>query len=253
MNRAPAPIKKAPGLPAELTRAPLRTVRPRDLEVYTQPRVQLLRLRRLGLLHRMTAGYYAIVPTDRIGTDWMPTIEGAAAGIAAADFGEDNFALMGLTAARMHRAIPRAVAFAVVAAPRNAAIAANADPAFHDEGLCGPVRTDLADRTDLCGAFRVPSLRNVALRTHFFHNGVFTSLEQAVRFSVQRDTDPQLWYPGDAQGQVTAYDDLPAPLRANVTRVPPYDRAPGQAPALTDSEIADVVAFLGTLTDGYAP
>jgi hypothetical protein len=66
----------------------------------------------------MTAGYYAVVPTDRVGTDWMPTIEGAAAGIAVADFGEDNFALMGLTAARMHRAIPRAIAFAVVAAPR---------------------------------------------------------------------------------------------------------------------------------------
>jgi hypothetical protein len=118
MNRAATPIKMAPGLPAELTRAPLRTVRPRDLEVYTQPRVQLLRLQRHGLLHRMTAGYYAVVPTDRVGTDWMPTIEGAAAGIAAADFGEDNFALMGLTAARMHRAIPRAIAFAVVAAPR---------------------------------------------------------------------------------------------------------------------------------------
>lgn len=110
--------KMAPGLPAELARAPMRTVRPRDLEVYTQPRVQLLRLQRHGLLHRMAAGYYAIVPTDRIGTDWMPTVEGAAAGIAAADFGEDGFALMGLTAARMHRAIPRAIAFAVVATPR---------------------------------------------------------------------------------------------------------------------------------------
>ena len=143
--------------------------------------------------------------------------------------------------------------YAVVAAPRNPAIPANADPAFYDEGLCGPVRTDLADRTELCGAFRVPSLRNVALRAHFFHNGVFTSLEQAVRFSVQRDTDAQLWYPMDAQGQVIAYDDLPAALRGNVTRQPPYDRAPGQPPALTDSEFADVVAFLRTLTDGYAP
>jgi hypothetical protein len=66
----------------------------------------------------MASGYYTVVPADRVGTEWMPTIEGAAAGIAAADFGEDNFALMGLTAARMHRAIPRAVAFAVVATPR---------------------------------------------------------------------------------------------------------------------------------------
>lgn len=143
--------------------------------------------------------------------------------------------------------------YAVVGVPRNPAIPANADPAFFDEGLCGPGRTDLSGRTDLCGAFRVPSLRNVALRTHFFHNGVFTSLEQVVRFYVRRDTDPQLWYPVNAQGQVIAYDDLPPRLRANVSREAPYDRGPGQPPALTDSEIADVVAFLGTLTDGYRP
>jgi cytochrome c peroxidase len=33
----------------------------------------------------------------------------------------------------------------------------------------------------------------------------------------------------------------------------PYDRKAGQAPALNDSEIADIIAFLGTLTDGYRP
>ncbi|HWC35474.1 MAG TPA: type IV toxin-antitoxin system AbiEi family antitoxin [Mycobacteriales bacterium] len=94
------------------------TVRPRDVDIYTQPHLQIRRLERHGLLHRMAAGYYAVVPPDRVNTGWMPTIEGAAAGIAAADFGEDNFALMGLTAARLHRVIPRALAFAVVATPR---------------------------------------------------------------------------------------------------------------------------------------
>lgn len=138
--------------------------------------------------------------------------------------------------------------------PRNIAIAANADPAYHDLGLCGPHRADLAARTDLCGAFKVPSLRNVALRKHFFHNGAFSSLEDVVRFYVQRDTDPQKWYPADAQGNVTSYDDLPPLLRTNVnTTEVPYNRRPGQAPALSDSEIADLVAFLGTLSDGYTP
>ncbi len=43
----------------------------------------------------------------------------AAAGVAAADFGGGSYALMGLSAARMHRAaVHRAVALAVVAAPR---------------------------------------------------------------------------------------------------------------------------------------
>jgi cytochrome c peroxidase len=31
----------------------------------------------------------------------------------------------------------------------------------------------------------------------------------------------------------------------------PYDRKPGGTPALTPVEIDDVVAFLGTLDDGY--
>lgn len=138
--------------------------------------------------------------------------------------------------------------------PRNRTIAANADASFNDLGLCGPKRTDLAARTDLCGAFKVPILRNVALRKHFFHNGVFDSLEQVIRFYVRRDTDPQLWYGTDALGTVTPYDDLPAAMRANVnTTEVPYNRRPGDAPALTDSEIADVAAFLRTLTDGYTP
>lgn len=78
----------------------------------------MLRLVRNGLLHRLADGYFAVVPQDRVGTDWMPTLEGAAAGVAAADFGEGNYALMGLAAARLHGAIARAVAVAFVAAPR---------------------------------------------------------------------------------------------------------------------------------------
>ena len=32
----------------------------------------------------------------------------------------------------------------------------------------------------------------------------------------------------------------------------PYNRKPGDAPALSDSEIEDVIAFLNTLTDGWS-
>ena len=105
-------------LPIAIAAAPLRTVRARDVTVYAQPRQQLARLTRNGLLHRLADGFFAVVPQDRVGTDWVPTLEGAAAGIAAAEFGADRFALMGLTAARVHRAIPRAIAFATIAAPR---------------------------------------------------------------------------------------------------------------------------------------
>jgi cytochrome c peroxidase len=34
---------------------------------------------------------------------------------------------------------------------------------------------------------------------------------------------------------------------------PPFGGRPGDPPALTPGEIDDIVAFIGTLTDGYAP
>lgn len=138
--------------------------------------------------------------------------------------------------------------------PRNLVIPANASPAFFDLGLCQSSGTDLSARKDLCGTFKVPSLRNVALRKHFFHNGQFSSLEQVIRFYVQRDTAAALWYPMDPLGNVQAYNDLPALLRGNVNVTEgPYNRRPGQAPALDETEIADLAAFLRTLTDGYTP
>ena len=138
--------------------------------------------------------------------------------------------------------------------PRNTEIPATADPAYTDLGLCGPDRGDLASRTDLCGKFKVPTLRNVATRKVFFHNGVFSSLEQALRFYVRRDTNPEEWYPLAADGTVDKFNDLPPQLRGNVnTSEAPYDRQPGMAPALTEAEISDLVQFLGTLNDGYQP
>jgi len=138
--------------------------------------------------------------------------------------------------------------------PRNAAIPATTDPAYADLGLCGPDRTDLADRRDLCGAFKVPTLRNVATRQVFFHNGRFGSLTDALRFYVRRDTNPDEFYPLDADGVARKFDDLPPDLAGNVnTSEGPYDRQPGDAPRLTDAEIADLEAFLNTLTDGYKP
>lgn len=136
--------------------------------------------------------------------------------------------------------------------PRNPDLAANRDPAFADLGLCGPDRIDLAARRDLCGAFKVPTLRNVATRKVFFHNGRFTNLRDVLGFYVRRDTDPAEWYPVDAEGTIRRFDDLPVALRANVNQAEaPYDRQPSQAPALSSAEIDDVILFLGTLTDGY--
>jgi cytochrome c peroxidase len=136
--------------------------------------------------------------------------------------------------------------------PRNTDIPANADEAFVDLGLCGPQRSDL-DRDDLCGAFKVPSLRNVARTPPYFHNGRFQTLEEVVEFYVRRDTNPEQWYPTGPDG-VRKFDDLPVEMHGNVNVTEaPYDRKPGDQPALTADEIRDVVAFLRTLDDGYRP
>ena len=137
--------------------------------------------------------------------------------------------------------------------PRNPAIPANADPAYFDLGLCS-ARDEFANRRDLCGQFKVPTLRNVATRQAFFHNGYFHTLQEALHFYVERDTNPERFYPACADGRSEKFDDVPAGLRGNVnTGEVPYDRHPGQAPRLSDAEIDDVTAFLGTLTDGYDP
>ncbi|WP_407045982.1 cytochrome-c peroxidase [Mesorhizobium abyssinicae] len=137
-----------------------------------------------------------------------------------------------------------------IAVPRNAAIPANADPAYVDLGLCGPLRTDLKGHAEYCGLFKTPTLRNVALRKSFFHNGCFHTLRDAVAFYASRDTDPGRWYPKSADGTINQYDDLPRAYRGNLNTDPPFNgRKPGDRPALTDAEIDDIVAFLGTLTD----
>jgi cytochrome c peroxidase len=136
--------------------------------------------------------------------------------------------------------------------PRNGRLAVNADPKYFDLGLCGPDRTDLRDHPEYCGRFKTPSLRNVALRKVYFHNGSFDSLEQVVRFYVQRDTAPQKWYPRNPDGSIHKFDDQPRGMDDNVNMEAPFGGKPGARPALNEQEIADVVAFLHTLTDGYA-
>ena len=131
--------------------------------------------------------------------------------------------------------------FVALGVPRNPQIAANGDAGWFDLGLCGPERTDLRERPEYCGQFRTPTLRNVALREVFFHNGAVHSLRDAVEFYATRDTQSEKWYP---RGK---FDDLPPRYAGNVEKGAPF----GTVRALSASEIDAVVAFLGTLTDGF--
>jgi cytochrome c peroxidase len=144
--------------------------------------------------------------------------------------------------------------FEAFGAPRNRDIPANSDPHYYDLGLCGPLRKDYVGAAPYCGLFKTPTLRNVATRKVFFHNGVFHSLDDVMHFYVERETNAAKWYPKLPNGELDVYNDLPPEYRGNVDVADaPFDRKQGDQPALNDAEIADVIAFLGTLTDGYKP
>jgi cytochrome c peroxidase len=139
--------------------------------------------------------------------------------------------------------------YVALGVPRNWAIPANDNPEYFDLGLCGPERHDLAGQAKYCGMFKAPTLRNVALKKSFYHNGVFHSLRDAVAFYAERDTDPGKWYPTGPDGVVRKFNDLPAAYVGNVNMEIPF----GPKRVLSDADVDDLVAFLRTLTDGYRP
>ncbi|HEX4445434.1 MAG TPA: cytochrome c peroxidase [Polyangiaceae bacterium] len=136
--------------------------------------------------------------------------------------------------------------FDAVGAPRNTKLRVHDE----DRGLCE--RTDNvnpSNATQWCVSFRTPSLRNVALRKSFMHNGAFTRLRDVISFYATRATNPARWYPS-----ATPFDDTPPAYRGLInTTFVPYDRHPGAPPAFDESEIDALVAFLGTLTDRKLP
>jgi cytochrome c peroxidase len=196
--------------------------------------------------------------------------------------------------------------YQAIGAPRNDSsipgnpdpIPANdADPSYFDMGLCGPLRTDhtpaqLGTPDPYCAKFKVPTLRNAATRSVFFHNGVFHSLNQVVHFYNTRDTNPEYWYPATGGSgapvatpawalqlsatpgaTVNKFNDIPLAEQGNVDEEVPLGSgttpagnanattlgdgvlplAPGSTPAMTEAQLADLICFLGTLSDGYQP
>ncbi|MEM7309368.1 MAG: cytochrome c peroxidase [Planctomycetota bacterium] len=84
----------------------------------------------------------------------------------------------------------------------------------------------LAVHGDDHGKFKTPSLRNVALTAPYMHQGQFETLEEVLHFYSTLDEAPR-------------YSRHPDPLM--------------QPRNLSEEEIADLVTFLGTLTDDRLP
>jgi len=97
---------------------------------------------------------------------------------------------------------------------------------YRDLGLGG-----ILNDPSLNGNFRVSSLRNIAVTAPYFHNGVFTTLEQVVHFYNTRDV------PGSGFAPPEVAENVDTEETGNQH--------------LTAKEEAAIVAFLKTLTDGY--
>jgi len=144
--------------------------------------------------------------------------------------------------------------YEALGAPRNMALVANRDPNYFDLGICGPYRSDMHEQKQYCGMFLTPTLRNVATRHVFFHNGVFHTLQQVMDFYDFRDTQPERVYPRAGDGTADKFNDIPPLYRANIDVTdPPFNRKLAEAPAMSTQEESDIIAFLDTLTDGYQP
>ncbi|MFM7145170.1 MAG: hypothetical protein ACKOW5_02410 [Actinomycetales bacterium] len=81
-------------------------------QVYAQPAAELKRLTDAGATIKIARGFYAAVPIGKESASWLPSIEDLAAGLASAVYGPGKGVLWGLSAARVHGALARAIATA---------------------------------------------------------------------------------------------------------------------------------------------
>ena len=102
------------------------------------------------------------------------------------------------------------------------------NPAFVDLGLGGFLKNAAQN-----GKFKVPTLRNTAVAAPYGHNGYFKTLREVVDFYNSRDVPASLWPKPEVEENLNT-DEV-----GNL--------------GLSNDEIDALVAFIGTLTDGYLP
>ena len=140
------------------------------------------------------------------------------------------------------------------------------DQGFHALGLpaFGPGRTrrfdplprDVGrmartDRAEDAYRFRTPSLRNVALTAPYGHNGAYRTLEGIIRHHADPVAAAAAWRIGEAALPAAPWlAATDTAIRADRQEMARQARAVTLQPlALSDGEIADLVAFLNALTD----
>lgn len=120
-------------------------------------------------------------------------------------------------------------------APANANVIFDGPAANEDFGL-EQVTGDANDRYK----FRTSPIRNVALQPTFFHNGAFTSLDDAIRHHLDVFTSARNYSPGVA-GVATDLEGPLGPIDPALARIDPILATPV---ALTDEEFQQLVEFV---------
>jgi cytochrome c peroxidase len=96
------------------------------------------------------------------------------------------------------------------------------------------------------GQFKAPTLRNIAVTGPYTHNGYFKTLRGVVDFYNTRDVKPVCPDPLTSEAKALKMGCWP------VAEVPEtVNRASMGNLGLTEQEVDDIVAFMGTLTDGW--
>jgi cytochrome c peroxidase len=115
--------------------------------------------------------------------------------------------------------------------------------AYVDPGLGATVRMATEH-----GKFKVPTMRNIVRTAPYMHNGYFRDLKAVVQFYNDRDVRPRCPPGVEREADAQAARCWPAPEAAETMNRDELGNL-----RLTDAEVDDIVAFLGTLTDGYRP
>ena len=114
---------------------------------------------------------------------------------------------------------------------------------FVDLGLEGVI-LDPASR----GQFKAPSLRNVAVTGPYMHNGYFKTLRGVVDFYTTRESKPACKSKFTTEADALAQGCWPAAELVETMNVADMGNL-----HMSDQDVDDIVAFLGTLTDGWTP
>jgi len=138
-----------------------------------------------------------------------------------------------------------------VGVPRNPANKFYTMPAQHNPDGLNFVDIGLGNvvlRPYVRGQFKAPTLRNIAVTGPYMHNGYFKTLKGVVDFYNTRDVRPTCTDPFTPEAKAQRQGCWPVAESPDTLNLVDMGNL-----GLSAQDVDDIVAFLGTLTDGWTP